>query len=96
VLVLVTPREPEYTFKPRNAKPGGNGGAPGQEAALYELKARYTDWFEPYPNWASVFHHLQNNRLYREFRTGDVELEQWDTQATREARLNRLLDFLHY
>ena len=98
VLVLVTPREPEYTFRPRNVKPGGNGGAPGQEEeeALYELKARYSDWFQPYPNWASVFHHLQNNRLYREFRTGDVELERWDTQATREARLNRLLDFLHY
>jgi tetratricopeptide (TPR) repeat protein len=103
VLVLMTPREPEYTFRPKRTVSGKQAGPGGETPvsdsegeALHELKARYSDWFRPYPNWASVFHHLQNNKLYREFRTGDVTLERWDSQATRDARLNRALEFLRY
>lgn len=97
VLVLVTPRTPEYTYRPRDArKLVGAARGENEDEVLNELKARYTDWFRPYPNWASVFHHLQNNTLYREFRTGDVALERWDTQSTHGARLKTALDFLYY
>lgn len=97
VLVLVTPRTPEYTYRPRDArKLVGAARGESEDEVLNELKARYTDWFRPYPNWASVFHHLQNNSLYREFRTGDVALERWDTQSTHSSRLKTALDFLYY
>lgn len=97
VLVLVTPRTPEYTYRPRDArKLAGAARGDAEDEVLNELKARYTDWFRPYPNWASVFHHLQNNALYREFRTGDVALERWDTQSTHGARLKTALDFLYF
>lgn len=97
VLVLVTPRTPEYTYRPRDArKLAGAARGESEDEVLNELKARYTDWFRPYPNWASVFHHLQNNKLYREFRTGDVALERWDTQSTHGARLKTALGFLYY
>tara|TARA_R110002072_G_scaffold118593_16_gene250548 strand:- start:44 stop:1975 length:1932 start_codon:yes stop_codon:yes gene_type:complete len=97
VLVLVTPRTPEYTYRPRDArKLVGAARGDTEDEVLNELKARYTDWFRPYPNWASVFHHLQNNTLYREFRTGDVALERWDTQSTHGARLKTALDFLYF
>lgn len=97
VLVLVTPRTPEYTYRPRDArKLVGAARGEAEDEVLNELKARYTDWFRPYPNWASVFHHLQNNSLYREFRTGDVALERWDTQSTHSSRLKTALDFLYY
>ena len=94
VLVLVTPRAPEYTFRPKGYGP--LSGSEGRSDALNELKARYTDWFQPYPNWASVFNHLQKNQLYREFRTGDVKLERWDSQENREARLGSILNFLYF
>ena len=61
-----------------------------------ELQARYTDWFKPYPNWASAFKHLQGNKLYREFRTGDVSLEKWEAQTTHKARLKKALEFLYF
>jgi tetratricopeptide (TPR) repeat protein len=97
VLVLVTPRTPEYTYRPRDArKLAGAARGDAEDEVLNELKARYTDWFRPYPNWASVFHHLQNNALYREFRTGDVALERWDTQSSHGARLKTALDFLYF
>lgn len=97
VLVLVTPRRAEYTYRPRDARKltGAAQGA-SEDEVLNELKARYTDWFRPYPNWASVFRHLQNNTLYREFRTGDVALERWDTQSSHGARLKSALNFLYY
>ena len=97
VLVLVTPRTPEYTYRPRDArKLIGAARGENEDEVLNELKARYTDWFRPYPNWASVFRHLQNNTLYREFRTGDVALERWDTQSSHGTRLKTALDFLYY
>ncbi len=63
---------------------------------ITELQARYTDWFKPYPNWASAFKHLQGNKLYREFRTGDVSLEKWEAQTSHTARLKKALEFLYY
>ena len=97
VLVLVTPRAPEYTYRPRDAqKLIASARGEAEDKVLNELKARYTDWFRPYPNWASVFRHLQNNALYREFRTGDVALERWDTQDTHKARLEKIVDFIFY
>ena len=97
VLVLLTPRTPEYTYRPRDARKLARAArGDNEDEVLNELKARYTDWFRPYPNWASVFRHLQNNALYREFRTGDVSQERWDTQSSHGARLKSALDFLHY
>tara|TARA_Y100001936_G_scaffold254120_2_gene325216 strand:+ start:9568 stop:10524 length:957 start_codon:yes stop_codon:yes gene_type:complete len=96
VLILLTPRIPEYTFRPREIREKEEAKSTDGGRVLNELKARYSDWFRPYPNWASVFHHLQENSLYRQFRTGDVALERWDTQITHEGRLKKALEFLLY
>lgn len=96
VLILLTPRRTQYTYqKKTDAKEGSVIGADGNEA-LGELRARYADWFKPYPNLASVFHHLGSSSLYREFRTGDVTLERWDRQATLNERLRQAVEFLYY
>jgi Flp pilus assembly secretin CpaC len=96
VLILLTPRIPEYTFRPREVREKEEAARKDGGQVLNELKARYTDWFRPYPNWASVFRHLQQNALYRQFRTGDVSLERWDTQKNIEGRLSGALQFLHF
>lgn len=91
VLILVTPRRPEYVYNTHKSD-GGFGKRNGQDA----LRARYTDWFKPYPNWSSVFHHVQENELYREFRTGDVTLEHRTNTTRLEDRLSQALKFLYY
>jgi general secretion pathway protein D len=96
VLILLTPRAAEYTFRPREVREREKARLSPQERVLSELQSRYGDWFRPYPNWASVFRHLQENPLYREFRTGDVTLERWETQTEAANRLKTLPDFLHY
>lgn len=94
-LILLTPRNPNYVFREAAAEEPGKPLSK-RDRVLNELRARYADWFKPYPNWASVFHHMQANKLYREFRTGDVELERWDSLLTRSDRWRQILDFLFY
>lgn len=96
VLILITPRSAEYVFRPRAVREREQARMSPEERALSELQSRYSDWFRPYPNWASAFHHLQENSLYREFRTGDVSLERWETQTNLDNRLKKLPEFLYY
>jgi len=93
VLLLITPRSPQYTYRNEVTKSDSEVDA---DQGMQELRARYGDWFNPYPNLASVFSHMNASSIYREFRTGDVTLEQWDRQDTRSARLRQALDFLFY
>ena len=97
VLILITPRMPEYTYlSKKTRKKIAEASDLTEQEVLNQLKGRYTDWFRPYPNWTSTFRHLQNNSLYREFRTGDVALEKWDTMVERNNRLKQALEFLYY
>jgi len=96
VLILMTPRPPSYTNQSDRQRRDTQGRQTQGERSLSELQARYTVWFKPYPNWASVFHHMQDNTLYREFRTGDVTMERWANMETLKSRLRQALDFLYY
>lgn len=91
VLILITPRPRLNVYaKTAEEKDAANSGM------INELQARYSDWFKPYPNTSSVFHHLQSNSLYREFRTGDVSMERWNTQQTLKDALRQAAEFIYY
>lgn len=92
VMILLTPRQPQYVYREGKRKESKSGRSP----AVNELQARYSDWFKPYPNWASMFHQLQSNSLYREFRTGDVTMERWTGQQSLLDRLRQALGFLYF
>jgi tetratricopeptide (TPR) repeat protein len=97
VLILITPRPASYTWlsdesRAAAARQPDDAFTPSIDV----LRARYSDWFKPYPNLASVFHHLNAADLYREFRTGDVTLQSWDRMDSTRQRLRQALDFLYY
>ncbi len=96
VLILLTPRPAEYVYQPEKARQEYEKTLSEDERPIASLRARYADWFKPYPNWASVFHQLQENSLYREFRTGDVDLESWSDMRSVNDRLRIIKDFLYY
>lgn len=97
VLILITPRAASYSWLSEETRAAIAAADPTPfTPSLDVLRARYTDWFKPYPNLASVFHHLNSADLYREFRTGDVTLESWDRMKTTPERLKQALEFLHY
>lgn len=95
-LILITPRPAQYVYQPEKARQAYEKSLSEEERPFASLRARYADWFRPYPNWASVFRQLQENSLYREFRTGDVVLENWADMRSLKDRLRKVLDFLHY
>lgn len=90
-IILVTPRLPNYVYRPKEALEKDTGSS-----QLSEFQARYSDWFKPYPNWASIFNHLQRNDLYREFRTGDVSLERWNEADSFDVRVGEIIDLIYY
>ncbi len=99
VLILITPRPTAYTWRPDDPNaPRGDGTKTGEagDNSMEVLRARYGDWFKPYPNLAAVFHHLNDTELYREFRTADVTLERWERMDSTAERLRQALKFLHY
>jgi type II secretory pathway component GspD/PulD (secretin) len=88
VLILITPRPANYTWlsdesRAEFAKTQDDPITPSIDV----LRARYSDWFKPYPNLASVFHHLNAAGLYREFRTADVTLENWERMDSTMSRM---------
>ena len=95
-LILITPRPPQYVYQPEKARAEYEKSLSEDERPFASLRSRYVDWFRPYPNWSSIFHHLQENARYREFRTGDVALENWTDMRSMRDRLNKVLEFLHY
>ncbi|MEO5329587.1 MAG: tetratricopeptide repeat protein [Magnetococcus sp. THC-1_WYH] len=96
VLILLTPRPAQYTYQSEKSRQEYEKTLGEDEREVEALRSRYADWFKPYPNWASIFHHMQENSLYREFRTGDVTLENWADLRTTKDRLLQVLDFLYY
>jgi tetratricopeptide (TPR) repeat protein len=96
VLILITPRRTTYTYRPEGNANLENGTTVGASDEVKALRAKYLDWFKPYPNTASVFNQMQSNRLYREFRTGDVKLEKWEAPQNLQGRLKQALNFLYY
>lgn len=95
VLILITPRPAAFTWLSEESRKAVNDGS-GASSGTHVLRARYGDWFKPYPNLASVFNHLNAADLYREFRTSDVTQERWDRMASTRERLRQALSFLYY
>jgi tetratricopeptide (TPR) repeat protein len=95
VLILITPRPAAYTWLSDESRAAAGGGS-GTSTSAALLYARHGDWFKPYPNLASVFNHLNQSDLYREFRTSDVTQERWDRMESTRERLRQALSFLYY
>lgn len=96
VLILITPRPAQFIYQTDKARQEYEKSLAEEDRPIASLRARYADWFKPYPNWASIFHHMQENSLYREFRTGDVTLESWADMRTLKDRLKQLGEFIYY
>ena len=95
ILILITARKADYIYK-KQSQNNEQVSSKVSSIAMKELRARYLDWFKPYPNTASVFEFMQGNALYREFRTGDVKMEKWQGSQNLSQRLSEARKFLYY
>lgn len=90
VLILITPRQPVYTSKMEHDAAGGTSDS------MKLLRERMGFSGRTPANVESILHHLKTTRLFREFRQGDVSLEQWDRLHSTGERLKQALEFLYY
>ena len=97
VLILLTPRKPQYTHADGSSKTdrANPADADAAQPSLNELKGR-PDWFKPASNLDAVFQHLEDRRLFKEFRSGDVRLEKWEDEFGLGLRIERAVDFLYF
>ena len=96
VLILVTPRRAQYTQQTASAQQQDRAGLSPDQRDMTEFEDKYKDWFQPSPNYAPVFAHLQDNSIYREFRTGDLTMQEWNSQQTHRDRMKAAADFIYY
>lgn len=95
VLILVTPRKPRYTYSEGTPKPDAKKTADAKQPNLKTLKSR-PDWFKHAHHVDAIIGHMQTRPLFREFRTGDVSMEDWENPFTLSAILERTISFLYY
>lgn len=96
VLILLTPRQPHFVYADGTKKISGKSAPTDtDQPSLAELK-NSPNWFKPAPIYEVVFKHLEDSRLYKEFRAGDVQLETWDDPDSFSAMVQRSLSFLYY
>ena len=97
VLILLTPRQPRYTYADGSPKTDRANPADAQagQPSLDELMGR-PGWFKPAANLDAVFQHLKDRRLFKEFRSGDVRLEKWEDATGLGSRIKRAVGFLYF
>ncbi len=96
VVIMLTPRRAQYTNRSESDVAIEQMQSSPEELALAEFEAKFTPWFKPVPNIAEITEGLKtNSRLYREFRTGDLD-GVWQKIADHQQRLMTVLDFLFY
>ena len=96
VLIMMTPRLPQYTSRDTTEATADRAKMSEWDRVQAEFEDKYKLWFKSIPNTAFITQKLDQSSLYREFRTGDLEMPSWISRRTHEGKLRAALDFLFY
>ena len=67
-----------------------------RERIQSEFDDKYRTWLKLIPNTAFVSAGLAESPLYREFRTGDLQMPNWVSRKSHFGRMQSALSFLYY
>ena len=96
VLIMITPRAPQYTSRDTTEATADRAKMSEWDRVQAEFEDKYKLWFKSIPTTAFIAQKLDQSSLYREFRTGDLEMPSWMSRRTHEGKLRAALDFLFY
>lgn len=96
VLILLTPRSPHYTSADQNKAENPQTQALDDDPEILLLEKRFADWFRPNPNRTTILNYMKDKDISREFRTGDISIEDWSGMDGHRDRLKQALEFLYY
>lgn len=96
VLIIVTPRRPSYTNRSDEDVAADRAKLNAFERLQAEFEDKHQLWFKPIPAVAAAMKVLETSPVYREFRSGDLEVESWTSRSTHAGRLKSALGALYY
>lgn len=81
ILILMTPRRPNYTRQATADRAATEQTMSDLERELRHLEQRHQDWYTPRPTFDILREKLQGREFYEEFRAGDVKIQSWQHDA---------------
>lgn len=96
VLIMLTPRRAQYVNRSPEERKRAESKLSDFEKSLSTFESRNENWFVPRGTMDRIIETTEANALFNEFKTGDFELESWNTRNTHEKRLKQALDFMFY
>ncbi|MDT8286915.1 MAG: type II and III secretion system protein, partial [Elusimicrobiales bacterium] len=99
VLILLSPhkaRRASEHMTPREAKEIKRASRLGRQAVEHLKTLKKKEGLAGKDNLDAVFEIMDNDRYYREFRTGDLQLDEWHNSDTFVGSIKRALGFLWY
>ncbi|WP_336082445.1 hypothetical protein [Thalassospira sp. CH_XMU1448-2] len=82
VLILLTPRRPQYVHQAEESRNQVLQNLSPLEQDVERLHRRHHDWFTPRPAFNEILEKIQGQEFFEEFRSGDVDLVSWQEDQT--------------
>lgn len=92
VLILITPRRPQYTRQDAAQRTETEQKMSELERDVERLEQRHKDWFTPRPTFNEIWGKLQGREFFEEFRTGDVQIQSWQNDETEQRHIAMVQD----
>lgn len=94
ILILLTPRRPQYARRAEEDRQKTVGEMSDLEKDIDRLSHRHQDWFTPHPTFNEIFKKLQGREFFQEFRSGDVQIQSWEKAPESLKRIGEVRDRL--
>ena len=94
ILILLTPRRPVYTAQAPEDRKSQLDSMSEYERSIEKLEHRNKDWFPHQPAFEDIRKRVDSDDFFREFRTGDVQIEHWEKRDSNQGRLTQTIDGL--
>lgn len=94
ILILLTPRRPVYTAQSAEDRQAAIDGMSEYERSVERLQQRNKDWFPHQPSFEDVRKKIDNQDFFREFRTGDVQVDRWEKREANKQLLSQVVNDL--
>ena len=90
ILILLTPRRPNYTRRADEDREKVIESMSELERNLQRLEQRHSDWYTPRPTFNEIRDKLQGREFFEEFRMGDVKVQSWHQDALKQDHIVRV------
>jgi len=90
ILILLTPRRPQYSRQAEEARDQTRQELSALERDLERLHKRHEDWFTPRPTFSEIIENMQQREFFEEFRSGDFQIRSWNDSEEPLEHISRI------